>query len=72
MDDQASRIEKTMKPVTEQELRDLGGIPDETGLWTFADRSQRRFTERPVALYSDPNQTQLLGFVYFEKIDRVQ
>lgn len=72
MNDQASKIEKTRKPVTEQELRNLGGIPDETGLWTFPDRSQGRFTERPIALYSDEKQTELLGFVYFEKLDRVQ
>jgi hypothetical protein len=72
MDDQASRIEKTMKPVTEHELRNLGGIPDDTGLWTFPDRSQGRFTERLIATYSDEQQTRLLGFTYFEKIERVQ
>lgn len=61
-----------MKPVTEDELRSLGGIPDRTSLWTFADRSQGRLAERPIALYNDERQSELPGFVYFEKIDRVQ
>ena len=72
MDDQATKIEKTMKQMTEAELRSLGGSPDETGLWTFPDRSQGRLTKRPIAVYSDEKQTEFLGLAYFEKIERVQ
>ena len=72
MDDQASRIEKMMKPVTEQELKNLGAILDANGVWTFRDGSRGKFTERPIAVYSDDKQTERLGFSYFDRLERLQ
>jgi hypothetical protein len=72
MDDQASTVEKTLKPITEQELRNLGATSDASGVWTFRDGSRGKFTERPIAVYSDEKMTARLGFAYFERIERVQ
>lgn len=33
MDDEASRVEKMMKPVTEQDLKNLGATLDANGVW---------------------------------------
>ena len=69
-DDQASKVEMTMKPVTEQELKNLGEASDPTGVWVFPDGSRGRLTERPIAVYSDDKQTKRLGFAYFERVER--
>jgi hypothetical protein len=72
VDDQASRIERTMKPTTEQELKDLGATLDANGVWTFPDRSMGKFTKKPIAVFTDVSRTEQIGFAYFEKIERVQ
>ncbi|MGD0521110.1 MAG: hypothetical protein ABSA48_07620 [Terracidiphilus sp.] len=73
MDDQASRIERSMKPVTEQELKSLGATLDAKGIWTFPDGSKGKFPRRHIAVYSDSDEVHKpCGFVYFEKEERVQ
>jgi len=73
MDDQASRIERDMKPVTEQELESLGATLDANGMWKFPDGSSGKFSRRPIAVYSDSDERhEPCGFVYFERIERVQ
>jgi hypothetical protein len=73
MEDQASRIERKMKPLTEQELKSLGATLDSNGVWTFADGSRGKFPRRPIAVYSDSDERhEPGGFVYFERKDRVQ
>ena len=73
MDDRASRIERDMKPVTEQELESLGATLDANGAWKFQDGSRGKFPRRPIAVYSESDERhEPCGFVYFEKIERVQ
>jgi hypothetical protein len=72
MQDQADEVEKKMTQVTEEELEKLGATSDASGIWTFPDGSRGKFTERPITVYSDPQQTKLLGFAFFERIERVQ
>jgi hypothetical protein len=72
MDDQASKIEKMMKPVTEQELQELGGTSDANGVWTFRDGSRGKISEKPVAVYSDDHRTELIGLSYFDRVERLQ
>lgn len=72
MDDQASKIERMMKPVTEQELKNLGATLDEKRVWTFPDGSRGKISEKPIAVYSDAQQTALIGLSYFDRLDRLQ
>ena len=73
MNDQASRIERNMKPVAEQELESLGATVDANGVWTFRDGSRGKFPRKPIALYSESDERhEPCGFVYFERIVRVQ
>jgi hypothetical protein len=72
MDDQAGRIERSMKPTTEEELKNLGATSNANGVWTFPDGSRGKFTKKPIPLFTDESRTERLGFVYFEKIERVQ
>lgn len=73
MDDQASRIERNMKPVTEQELESLGARLDANGVWIFRDGSRGKFPRKPIAIYSDSDERhEPRGFIYFERIERVQ
>jgi hypothetical protein len=70
MDNQASRIEMTMKSVTAQELESLGGNLDASGVWTFRDGSRGRVSKRPIAVYD--NEHKPVGFTYFDRLDWVQ
>ena len=70
MDNQASRTEMTMKPVTAQELESLGGTVDASGVWTFRDGSRGRVSKRPLAVYDDDHKP--VGFTYFDRLDRLQ
>ena len=70
MDNQASRIEMTMKPVTAQELESLGGNLDASGVWTFRDGSRGRVSKRPIAVYDDDHKP--VGFTYFDRLDWLQ
>ena len=70
MDNQASRTEMTMKPVTAQELESLGGTVDASGVWTFCDGSRGRVSKRPIAVYDDDHKP--VGFTYFDRLDRLQ
>ena len=72
IDDQASRIEKAMKPTTEQELKNLGATLDVNGVWTFPDGSRGRFAKKPIPVFADEDRSELLGFAYFEKIEQIQ
>ena len=69
MDDAASRVEKTMTPITAAQLTRQGATVGEDGVWTFPDGSKGKLTERPVPVYSDEQQTERLGSAYFERID---
>jgi hypothetical protein len=70
MDNQATRIEMTMKPVTAQELENLGGSVDASGVWTFRDGSRGKFSKKPIAVYDDDYKP--VGFTYFDRLDRLQ
>jgi len=72
MDDQASKIEKMMEPVTEQELKNLGATLSANGVWTFPDGSKGKCSKKPIAVYSDDQQTERLGFSYFDRLERLQ
>ena len=72
IDDQASRIEKAMRPTTEQELKNHGATLDANGVWTFPDGSRGKVRKRPIPVFTDKNRTEQVGFVYFEKIERIQ
>jgi hypothetical protein len=73
MNDQASRIERNMKPVAEQELESLGATVDANGVLTFRDGSRGKFPRNPIALYSDSDERhEPCGLIYFERIERIQ
>jgi hypothetical protein len=73
MYDQASRIECNMKQITEKELECLGATMDANCVWTLPDGSKGRFPRNPVAVYSNDDEPHKpCGFVYFEKIERIQ
>jgi hypothetical protein len=70
-DNQASMIEKMMKPVTARELEGFGGTVDAGDIWTFRDGSRGKFSGRHIALYDD-DHAEPIGFTYFDKLEWVQ
>lgn len=65
----AQQFEFTLKPVSEADLRRVGASCDDSGLWTFPDASQGRILARPVVVYNDAQQSELLGRCWFEAAD---
>ena len=69
MQTKAFEIATMYKPLDDGELEALGGLKDDSGVWTFPDGSRLKAAYKPLPVFANADMTDRLGMCYFDILD---
>lgn len=65
----AFEVAAMLRPLDDRELEELGGIQDDSTVWTFPDGSRLKASHKPLPTFANSNMTGYLGRCYFDILD---
>lgn len=69
MQTKAFEVAALCRPIDDRELEDLGGVVDDSGVWTFPDGSRLKAEYKPLPAFANADMTGYLGRCYFDGLD---